>query len=158
MTNTGLSADTQAILTFESNKKSTGTAFLFWFFLGGFGGHRFYLERTGSAVTQLILAILGWTTVWFVVGLVFLVPLGIWLLIDAFSLSGMVQSYNNALMTRLNAYQSGPAPISTVDELAKYAALRDSGAITAEEYEAQKRRLIGEAPVAGSVSEIAATA
>lgn len=160
MTHTGLSADTQAMMTFESNKKSTGTAFLFWFFLGGFGGHRFYLGRTGSAVTQLILALLGWTTIWFGVGLIFLIPLGIWLLVDAFTLSGMVQSHNNALMVRLNAHPTSPAPISTVDELGKYAALRDSGAITPEEYEAQKRRLIGEAPVAASPSaaDVPATA
>lgn len=31
----GLSADTQALMTFESNKKSVGLAFVFWFFLGG---------------------------------------------------------------------------------------------------------------------------
>lgn len=142
MTNQGgLSADAQAMMTFESNKKSTGTAFLFWFFLGGLGGHRFYLGRGGSAVAQLILAILGWTTVWFVVGLIFLIPLGIWLLIDAFNLSGMVQAHNNALMARLNVGITPQA--SPVDELAKFAALRDSGAITPEEYDEQKRRLIG---------------
>jgi hypothetical protein len=61
--------------------------------------------------------------------------------VDAFLLSGMVNTHNAALMQRLNA--TAPAKLSTVEELAKYAALRDSGAITDAEYEAQKVRLIG---------------
>ena len=35
------------------------------------------------------------------------------------------------------------APVSAADELAKWAALRDSGAITAADYEAKKRQLLG---------------
>ena len=145
MTNSPLSADTQAIMTFEANKKSAGVAYLLWFFTGGVGGHRFYMGRIGSAVTQLILAVLGWTTVWFGLGLMFLIPLGIWLLIDVFTLGGMVSAHNNQLMQRLNA---GPAArTEPVDELAKFAALRDQGAISEAEYEVQKRRLIGPAVV-----------
>ncbi|WP_205124356.1 SHOCT domain-containing protein [Tsukamurella asaccharolytica] len=36
-----------------------------------------------------------------------------------------------------------PAPTSWVDELAKLAALRDAGALTPEEFETAKRKLIG---------------
>lgn len=146
MTATGLSADAQALMTFESHKKSTGIAFVFWFFLGGAGGHRFYLGRSGSAVTQLLLSIFGWLTIWVGIGFFLLVPLAIWLLIDAFLISGMVGEHNNALMGRLNRNsQPAASAISAVDELAKFAALRDQGALTPEEYEAQKRRLIGPA-------------
>ncbi|MBU2233156.1 MAG: NINE protein [Alphaproteobacteria bacterium] len=142
MTNQGgLSADTQALMAFESNKKSAGVAYLLWFFTGGVGGHRFYMGRIGSAVTQLILAILGWTTVWFGVGLAFLIPLGIWLLIDVFTLGGMVAKHNSDLMARLNTMPR-QAP-SSADDLAKFAALRDSGAISSDEYEAEKRRILG---------------
>jgi hypothetical protein len=41
---------------------------------------------------------------------------------------------------------SAPAQVATTsdaDELAKWVALRDSGAITAEEYEAKKRQILG---------------
>ncbi|WP_156459502.1 NINE protein [Brevundimonas sp. Root1279] len=147
--NSGLSADTQALMAFEANKKSTGVAFLLWFFTGGLGGHRFYLGKTGSAVGQLVLSVLGWVTIWFVVGLLFLIPLGIWLLIDLFLISGMVESHNRELMLRLNARPKAAG--SQVDELAKFAALRDQGAISDDEYDVQKRRLLGESPTPATV-------
>lgn len=150
----GLSADTQAMMAFEASKKSTGTTYLLWFFTGGVGGHRFYLGRTGSAVGQLIMSIFGWLTVWFGLGLLLLIPLGIWLIIDLFNIGGMVETYNRDLMKRLNA---GATPTtSPVEELAKFAALRDSGAISDEEYEVQKRRLIGGVPAPASPAELAA--
>jgi TM2 domain-containing membrane protein YozV len=154
MTNSsGLSADTQALMAFEAGKKSTGVAYLLWIFLGSLGGHRFYLERTGSAVAQLILCVLGWATIWFVVGLIFLIPLGVWLLIDLFLIPGMAQERNSKLMAGLS--QARPAaPTAAVDELAKFAALRDQGAITAEEYEVQKARLLGTpAPASAPASD-----
>ena len=40
-------------------QKSTGVAYLLWFFVGGFGGHRFYLGKTGTAVAQLIITVVG---------------------------------------------------------------------------------------------------
>jgi TM2 domain-containing membrane protein YozV len=42
---------------FEANKKTAVVAYLLWFFLGLFGGHNFYLKRTGVAVAQLILTL-----------------------------------------------------------------------------------------------------
>ena len=76
-------------LLFEANRKSTGVAYLLWLFLGGLGAHRFYLGRTGSAVGQLLLLLLGWIPLfagWFV--------LGIWLLVDAFLIPDMIRIDN----------------------------------------------------------------
>lgn len=147
MSNTGLSADARAMMAFDSRKKSVGTAFLFWFFTGGVGGHNFYLGRTGAAVTQLILAVLGWPLLFAAgAGILLLGPLGIWLIIDAIGLSGAVRKHNEAVMAGLNLAAT-PAH-SPVEELAKFAALKDQGAISPEEFEAQKRRLIGPAPTA----------
>src|SRR4051812_32215087 len=53
----GLSNDTRALMLYEANKKTALVAYLLWFFLGWFGAHNFYLERTGVAVAQLILTI-----------------------------------------------------------------------------------------------------
>lgn len=139
---TNLSNDAQAMMAFQSNKKSTGLAYVLWFFLGSLGAHRFYLGRTGSAVGMLVLCILGWLTVWMMgLGLIFLIPLGIWLLVDIFLIPGMATQQNNQLINQLTATTT--AKMSSVDELAKYAALRDSGAISSDEYESQKRRIMG---------------
>ena len=143
MTHTGggLSADTQALMAFESGKKSAGTTYLLWFFAGGLGGHRFYLGRTGSAVAQLCLTVFGILTAVLIVGFLLLAAVGIWLLVDLFTIGKMVEDHNRALMDRLNAGTSRRD--SPVDELAKFAALKESGAISSDEYESHKRRLIG---------------
>ncbi|MBN0357624.1 TM2 domain-containing protein, partial [Pseudomonas aeruginosa] len=57
-------------------QKSTGTAYLLWFFLCGFGAHRFYLVKTGTAVTQLIITLIGCFT------LFPLISTGIWWIVD----------------------------------------------------------------------------
>lgn len=66
-------------------KKSTGVAYLLWFFLGGFGGHRFYLGKTGTAVAQLIITVIGCFTIFP------LIITGIWMLVDAFLIPGIIQ-------------------------------------------------------------------
>jgi len=70
-----------------NTKKSTGVAYLLWFFLGGFGAHRFYLGKTGTAVAQLIITIIGCIT------LFPLIITGIWMLVDAFLIPGIIQAH-----------------------------------------------------------------
>lgn len=65
--------------------KSLGMAILLWWFLGAFGGHRFYLERP-HAKTMLILGVT-------VVGLA---VTAVWCLIDIFRLSEWVRERNSA--------------------------------------------------------------
>lgn len=57
-------------------------ALLLWFFLGGFGAHRFFLGHTSSAVAMLILGIVGYATICIGVGIVILIGVGVWVLID----------------------------------------------------------------------------
>jgi TM2 domain-containing membrane protein YozV len=83
-------------MIYDANRKSTGVAYLLWFFLGGFGAHRFYLGQTGTAVTQLLLALLGWIPMfvgWF--------ALGIWLFVDLFLIPGIAREQNMRLADRL---------------------------------------------------------
>lgn len=79
-----MSKDLQKQMAFESNRKSVGIAYLLWFFLGGFGVHRFYSGHTKSAVLQMVLCIS-------VIGWLVLAP---WLIIDLFLIPGLVRERN----------------------------------------------------------------
>src|SRR5947209_6814992 len=59
--------------------KESGIAYLFWFFLGGFGAHHFYLNQTAQGVTMLVLNLIGWALSPFLIGFLLLVPVWIWL-------------------------------------------------------------------------------
>ena len=89
----GLSADARAIMIFEANKKQASIAYLLWFFVGYFGGHNFYLGRTGVAIAQLILTIT-------IIGLLITF---FWHIVDAFLIPGWVRRQNNLLAAQLGA-------------------------------------------------------
>jgi TM2 domain-containing membrane protein YozV len=89
----GLSNDTRVLMLYEANKKTALVAYILWFFLGWFGGHNFYLGRTGVAVAQLILSLT-------VVGLIITI---VWVLVDAFLIPSWVRQQNNLLAAQLGA-------------------------------------------------------
>lgn len=88
-----LSADARAILLFEANKTQPVIAYILLFTLGLFGAHNFYLGRTGIAIAQLILTCI-------VVGLI---VTGVWVLVDAFLIPGIIRRQNNSLAQQLGA-------------------------------------------------------
>lgn len=81
--------------------KSTGTAYILWLALGGFGGHRFYLGRTGSAIALLCLSVVGIITSVIGIGLVVMLGVGIWLIVDAILIPGMVAEQKNQVRNDL---------------------------------------------------------
>jgi len=68
-------------------------AYLLWFFLWIFSGHRFYLRRPGTAILQIL-------SYFILIGFV-------WLLVDAFLIPGMIREKNDdirrEMMAQLNA-------------------------------------------------------
>lgn len=98
----GLSTQQQILVEQRTanEAKSTGLAYLVWFFLGGIGAHRFYLGRSGSGIAMLILFILGWATLALVIGVFFLVALAVWVLVDAFLIPGMVDQLRQGTRQR----------------------------------------------------------
>ena len=80
--------DSKELLLLESEVKNQGKnmviAYVLWYFLGLFGGHRFYFGKTGSAVAQLILSIT-------VFGMI---ATFIWWIVDAFLVHTRITSYN----------------------------------------------------------------
>ncbi|CAN5412981.1 hypothetical protein BH10PSE6_BH10PSE6_46240 [soil metagenome] len=88
-------------MQYDAAKKSTGVAYLLWFFLGGLGVHRFYLGQTGTGAAMAILFVLSWATTFIVIGFFGLAILGIWWLVDAFLIPGIATRMNIELATRL---------------------------------------------------------
>lgn len=92
-------AQTRAHMLYDANKKSTGAAYLLWFFLGGLGAHRLYLGQTGTGIAQLLLGLLGWIPLflgWLV--------LGIWWVVDAFLIPGIVATENMRVADRFSRF------------------------------------------------------
>lgn len=68
----------------QSKIKSTGTAYMFWFFIGA---HYAYMGKWG-------LQLLYWLT---------LGGLGIWMLIDLFTMSSKIDRHNRPIFQNLDA-------------------------------------------------------
>ncbi|GEK80260.1 TM2 domain-containing protein [Agrococcus baldri] len=80
--------------------KDTAVAYLLLLLLPPFGAHRFYLGRTGSAITQLLLWLLGVPLSFFVIGVPMLFAAAIWWFVDLFLTAGMVREENQRALTR----------------------------------------------------------
>ena len=125
--------------------KSKGVAYLLLIFLGWLGVHRFYLGKVGTGILYF-----------FTLGL-----LGFGLLYDLFTLGNQVDVYNlmrgNLLggsqnnNTNNNANnivvnvpsQEKVAEKSTSEKLQELAELKDRGILTQEEFETEKKKIIG---------------
>jgi TM2 domain-containing membrane protein YozV len=91
----------RGMMLYDAQKKSIGVAYLLWFFLGTLGGHRFYTGKIWTAIIQLLLTIVGGCTAFLGVGFAIIGVVGLWVLIDAFLLPGIVRSHNLKLADRL---------------------------------------------------------
>lgn len=76
-------------------EKSMAAAYVLLIFLGHFGIHRFYVGKVGTAITQLLLGVVGWGTSWLLVGFIPLAVLWVWLFVDLFLTAGLVRKANN---------------------------------------------------------------
>lgn len=79
---------------YRSNADATGVtilAYAVWFFLGWFGAHRFITGHVFSGFVMLALNCLGWLTWWFGLGFILWGIVGLWWLVDALLIPGMVR-------------------------------------------------------------------
>jgi TM2 domain-containing membrane protein YozV len=51
-------------------------------FLGVVGGHRFYTGNKVTGIIMVVLTVIGWSTVWWFIGFIFILAVGIWAFID----------------------------------------------------------------------------
>ena len=86
--------------TAQTGSKNKIAAALLAFFLGTFGAHNFYLGHTSKAVTQLVLTLIGYFTLIFLIGSLFIMATGIWAFIEFIMiLTGSIKdSDGNALV------------------------------------------------------------
>lgn len=79
-----LTSQELAILQIELEKRGKNKiiTYVLWWFLGIFGGHRFYLGNTGYAVAMLLV---GWLTC------------GIWMLVDVFFIGKELDRINSEI-------------------------------------------------------------
>lgn len=77
--------------------KESWLAYLLWFLLGNLGAHKFYLRQNVMGFVYLALGLVGYATVWFLLGFLFLIPLWVMMIIDLFTIPGRVREVNSHL-------------------------------------------------------------
>ena len=89
-------------MRYDANKKSAVPAYLIWFFVGGFGGHRFYCGKK-HALTMLIGMIVSIFLSSIGIGFIGVAIFGIWAFIDVFYIHKWIAEYNNKLIDNIEA-------------------------------------------------------
>ncbi|PPG35672.1 hypothetical protein C5E10_02730 [Pseudoclavibacter sp. RFBG4] len=80
-----------------SGGKEVGITYVLAIFLGGLGIHNFYLGRTGIAITQLVLYLVGIATSWLGIGLLLMFGVAIWVIVELFLIPQFVREANARL-------------------------------------------------------------
>ena len=106
------------------------TAALIAFFLGGFGGQYFYLGQTGKGIAAFLFF---WTCIPAFIALYHFIKF-LTMTDEAFN-----TEYNGSMQLAYTGYAGGG---SAADELSKLHNLKEIGAITEQEYETRKARLL----------------
>ena len=94
-------SDAAASMHYDANKRSVLVAYLLWFFLGWFAAHRFYAGRMTSGLIMLVVSLASWALTAILIGYLGLALIGLWLLVDALLIPGMIRAHNRAIITAL---------------------------------------------------------
>lgn len=92
---------TRSVLEYEARRKSAVVAYLLWFFLWFLSGHRFYVGKPLSAILQLVLHAVGWSTTFILIGWPILAIWAVWWVVDALLIPGWVSDRNMALVEEI---------------------------------------------------------
>lgn len=105
--------DPNAQIHFQLHRKDTAAAFLFWFFLGMYGAHRFYMGKTGSAVAMLVITLVSIPLCFVLIGFLTLFAVSIWWIVDAFLICPWINQHNAQLAyaTLQHSRSAGYSPL-----------------------------------------------
>lgn len=96
---TTLTHEERLVVNSELQKKgkNLALAYILLIFLGQLGIHRFYLNRKGSAIAQLVLTIVGYLTVLVIIGFIPLVVVWVWIIVDLFLIPNIFKEENSKI-------------------------------------------------------------
>lgn len=80
--------------------KESWLAYLLWLLVGTLGAHKFYLQQNAAGIVYLVLGVIGYSTVGFLLGFLFLIPLWVLMVIDLFTIPGRVRALNGRMYNR----------------------------------------------------------
>ncbi len=92
----------RTMMEYDAHKKSTLIAYLLWWFLCVFGAHRFYLGQVGTAIAMLVITLVSFVGLIIFIGIFGFMAVGIWWLVDAFLIPGIVRQHNLSLANALS--------------------------------------------------------
>jgi TM2 domain-containing membrane protein YozV len=84
--------------TFVRPLKDTGIAYVFAILLSGFGAHHFYLGNVGAGIAYILLWWGGWFLSWLGIGLLLILGVFIWWIVDLCTLRGQVDAVNRRIL------------------------------------------------------------
>lgn len=136
----------QASVRVNLEGKNIGLAYLIWWFLGLFGGHRFYLDRKTTAIVQLCLTVIGILGTIIVFGYLLIFIVAIWWIVDAFLIPNWVQSANAAsgLDSSILKFQKAGSKSEDYEALHQLHSLYEKGIITKEQFETRRNSILDE--------------
>ena len=137
-------SDQSVTVNVNTQGKNIIFAYALWFFLGYFGIHRFYLEKPGTGLAQLLLNVVGFITAFFGVGFFLIAIWFVWWALDAYYVQKYV-SENNASKginnSSITVNKSGDIS-NELDQLEKLHSLKEKGILSEEEYNSRKEQLL----------------
>lgn len=100
--------DVRELMVLESELQARGknviVAYLLLGFVGWLGGHNHYLGRRDQAIGQLVLSVVSIALTFIIIGMLGLLAVGIWVLVDAFSVHRWVHEQNARLEREIAEY------------------------------------------------------
>lgn len=94
-------SDASAMMRYDANKKSVLIAYLLWFFLGWVGAHRIYAGRIASGLFMLVFWCASFVLSYVLIGYLGFAVIGLWWLVDALLVPGMIGHHNNRLIASM---------------------------------------------------------
>lgn len=69
-------------MNYSKEYRSKVIALILLIFLGSFGAHQFYLGNKSIGITQLVLSLVGYATIFILIGLLPIMVVSVWIIVD----------------------------------------------------------------------------